>query len=127
MARYHHTAWTPTSLPDSIVLLGGDGYSYATKFTAETVPGVELEKGNILLLLHIYTGGGSSFDLVHSGAYACGIPDGGDTIVLTGGFPHHKYVTRWVDHHHHHHVNNDSDDHHDFDTDNENEYFSIND
>ena len=87
----------------------------------------KLEKGNILLLLHIYTGGGSSFDLVHSGAYACGIPDGGDTIVLTGGYPDHKYVTRWVYHHHHHHKNNDNDDDHDFDNDNENEYFSIND
>ena len=73
----------------------------------------------------MYTGG-ASFDLEHRGAYACGIPDGGDTIVLTGGYPAHKYVTRWVDHHHHH-VKNDSDDDHDFDNYNENEYFSIND
>ena len=120
MARYDHTAWTPTSLPDSIVLLGGRGN--ATQLTAETVPGVTLDKGNILLLLHIYTGGGS-FELKHSGDHACGIPDGGDTIVLTGGHPAHNVVTRWVDgkiiiinHHHdhypyhHHHVNNDSDD-----------------
>ena len=55
----------------------------------------KLEKGNILLHLHIYTGGGS-FDLEHERARACGIPDGGDTIVLTGGRGH-KYVTRWVD------------------------------
>ena len=55
---------------------------------------------NILLLLHIYTGGGS-FELKHSGGGACGIPEAGDTIVLTGGGNHnagaHNYVTRWVD------------------------------
>ena len=85
------------------------------------------EKTSVLVFPIVpYTGVGS-FDLEHSGAYACGIPDGGDTIVLTGGYPAHKYVTRWVDHHHPHHVNNDSDDDHDFDNDNENEYFSIND
>ena len=61
------------------------------------MPGVKLEKGTMLFLLHINTGGG--FDLVHSGAYACGIPEAGDTMVLTGGGlnPAHKYVTRWVD------------------------------
>ena len=95
MARSDHTAWTPTSLPDSIVLLGGRSAALHYR-TAETVPGVKLEKCNILLLLHIYTGG--SFDLVHRGDRACGIPDGGDTFVLTGGgYPADKYVTRWVD------------------------------
>ena len=39
--------------------------------------------------------GGGGFDLSHSGAQACGIPDAGDTIVLTGGYDH-NYVTRWV-------------------------------
>ena len=40
MARVHHTAWTPPSLPDSIVLLGGiDGWSDATELTAEILPG----------------------------------------------------------------------------------------
>ena len=107
MERGFHTAWTPPSLPDSIVLLGGD--SNATRLTAETVPGVKI-RGNILLHLHIYTGGGS-FDLKRS-AYAgsisaafkiaaCGIPDGGDnSIVLIGGgnyYITHNYVTRWVD------------------------------
>ena len=94
MERDDHTAWTPPSLPDSIVLLGG--YDSAARLTAETVPGVKSKKGNILLLLHIFTGGGS-FELKHTGAGACGIPDGGDTVVLTGGYPAHKYVTRWVD------------------------------
>jgi len=74
VARYHHTAWTPPSLPDSIVLLGG-GITNATDLTAETVP----------------DGGG--FGLSHSASWACGIPDAGDTIVLTGGA--HKYVTRY--------------------------------
>ena len=35
MARVYHTAWTPTSLPGSIVLLGGDGRN-----TAEVLPGI---------------------------------------------------------------------------------------
>ena len=127
MGRYAHTAWTPTSLPDSIVLLGGYDSATTGYTTAETVPGVKLEKGNILILLHINTGGGS-FELKHSGWHACGIPEAGDTMVLTGGRPAHNYVTRWVDgkiiiii------MFNDSDDDHDFDNDNENEYFSIND
>ena len=94
MERSRHTAWTPTSLPDSIVLLGGIGSE--VRLTAEIVPGVKLDKGKILIPLHIYTGGGS-FDLEHSGAIACGIPEAGDTIVLTGGWPAHNYVTRWVD------------------------------
>ena len=98
MGRDYHTAWTPTSLPDSIVLLGGE--SSEASLTAETVSGVKLEDKNILLLQHIYTGGikvaGGSFDLKHSGWGACGIPEAGDTMVLTGGV-NHNYVTRWVD------------------------------
>ena len=95
MARDRHTAWTPTSLPNSIVLLGGG--SSAAELTAETVPGVKSKKGNILRHLHIFTGGGS-FELKRSGYRACGIPDGGDnSIVLIGGYPAHNYVTRWVD------------------------------
>ena len=38
MARTHHTAWTPPSLPDSIVLLGG--FYSAAPLTAEIVPGI---------------------------------------------------------------------------------------
>ena len=34
-ARGYHTAWTPPSLPDSIVLLGG----WTTQLTAEILPG----------------------------------------------------------------------------------------
>ena len=69
---------------------------------------------------HLNTGGGS-FELKHNGEAACGIPEAGDTMVLTGGRPAHNYVTRWVDgkiii------MCNDSDDDHDFDNDNENEY-----
>ena len=97
MARRYHTAWTPPSLPDSIVLLGG--FSSAASLTAESVPGIKLEKCNILLRLHIYAGGGS-FDLEHSVLDACGIPEAGDTMVLTGGGSPgdgHNYVTRWVD------------------------------
>ena len=39
VARSGHTAWTPPSLPDSIVLLGG--LSSAARLTAETVPGIK--------------------------------------------------------------------------------------
>ena len=39
MARSAHTAWTPPSLPDSIVLLSGD--SSAAALTAEIVPGIK--------------------------------------------------------------------------------------
>ena len=37
MTRLGHTAWTPQSLPNSIVLLGG--WIGAAKLTAEIVPG----------------------------------------------------------------------------------------
>ena len=95
VARSDHTAWTPTSLPDSIVLLSGHN---SAELTAETVPGFKSIKGNILLHQHIFTGGGS-FELKRSGYAACGIPEGGDnSIVLTGGGDDvHNYVTRWVD------------------------------
>jgi len=72
-ARRRHVAWTPPSLPDTIVLLGG--YDDAAELTAEIVPG------------------GGTFELRHSGNLACGIPDE-DTIVMTGGFLH-NYVTRY--------------------------------
>ena len=36
LARAHHTAWTPSSLPNSIVLLGGLDEA---QLTAEIVPG----------------------------------------------------------------------------------------
>ena len=39
MAREGHTAWTPRSLPDSIVLLGGGGGGSATELSAEIFPG----------------------------------------------------------------------------------------
>ena len=79
-------AWSPQSLPNSIVLLGGrDG---AAKLTAEIVPGFEKWSS-----FHLsFVAGGGTFRLRHSGKYACGIPDE-DTIVMTGGFPH-SYVTR---------------------------------
>ena len=80
-------AWVPTSLPDSIVLLGG--YDDAAKLTAEIVPG--FEKWSSFYLF--FVAGGGTFALHHSGEGACGIPDE-DTIVMTGGWPPHDYVTR---------------------------------
>ena len=89
VARYGHTAWTPPSLPDSIVLLGGCCGS-AVSLTAEIVPGKKAKTGFYLFS----TPGGETFSLQHNREYACGIQDG-LSIVITGGFKH-NYVTRWV-------------------------------
>ena len=48
--RQSHVAWTPPSLPNSIVLLGGDG---GAKFTAEIVPGFEKRSGSRRTLLQV--------------------------------------------------------------------------
>ena len=47
MERWTHTAWTPPSLPNSIVLLGGTVGSGDAAFTAEIVPGDD-NKGFLL-------------------------------------------------------------------------------
>ena len=101
MARGHHTAWTPPSLNDTLVLLGGftsweelSGQEPSTHknpahLSAETIPGGKDKKKHFLL----NNLGGAKFALEHNGAYACGIVDA-DTIIMTGGFVH-NYVTRW--------------------------------
>ena len=86
MARRYHVEWTPPSLPDSIVLLGG--YDDEAPLTAEIVPG--FEKWSSFHLF--FVAGGGTFELRHSGRWACGIPEE-DTIVMIGGFLH-DYVTR---------------------------------
>ena len=86
VARIDHVAWTPSSLPNSIVLLGG--VDDAAQLTAEIVPG--FEKWSSFHLF--FVAGGGTFELRHSGWQACGIPDE-DTIVMTGGY-RHKRVTR---------------------------------
>ena len=82
-------AWSPPSLPNSIVLLSGE--DRAARTTAEIVPG--FEKWSSFHLFFVADGG--TFDLRHSGYEACGIPDE-DTIVMTGGggYRPHDYVTR---------------------------------
>ena len=80
-------AWVPTSLPNSIVLLGGS--EYAARLTAEIVPG--FEKWSSFQIFFVV--GGETFALRHSGWVDCGIADE-DTIVMTGGWPLHNYVTR---------------------------------
>ena len=77
-------AWTPTSLPNSIVLLG-TGAAY---LSAEIVPGFERWSSFHLF----FVAGGGTFALRHGGWLACGIPDG-DTIVMIGGY-RHNHVTR---------------------------------
>ena len=84
-------AWTPPSIPDSIILLGGK----EADLTAEIVPGFGIfqdrqgKKRSPLPCL-----GGTTFALHHSGWGACGIPDG-ETIVMAGG-RYHSYVTRCI-------------------------------
>ena len=66
MARWDHTAWTPTSLPGSIVLLGG--FTSATRLTAEVVPG-SFQSSKVKLIL--YQGErpfiSHTLELVHAG------------------------------------------------------------
>ena len=85
VGRASHTAWTPPSLPDIIVLLGGLGEG---ALTAENVPHIEAG-------IHPLSGAGN-FTLEEHGhaGFACGIPDG-DSIVLTGGCCSHTNVTRY--------------------------------
>ena len=49
MVRPGHTAWTPTSLPGSIVLLGG--WTSATRLTAEVLPG-SFQSSKVYFFLH---------------------------------------------------------------------------
>ena len=84
--------WNPTSLPNSIVLLGGedDAGVGAAELNAEIVPGFEKWSSFHLLFVTV----GRTFELRHSGHYACGIPDD-DTIVMIGGGSH-NHVTRYL-------------------------------
>ena len=80
-------AWTPPSLPDSIVLLGGESLTTGdSPPTAEILPGEEIE------VKLSFPSGGGTFPLKHSGENSCVIPDG-ETLILTGG-KEHTYVTR---------------------------------
>ena len=88
MPRAGHTAWTPLSLPNVTVLLGGNDFVGGGSSTAEILPGINEKES-----FHSLKGGGT-FALRHDGTYACWIPDG-DTIVMTGG--RGPYVTRWED------------------------------
>ena len=94
MQRFVHTAWTPPSPPDSIVLLGGgnsNGCGTACD-NAEIVPGAPLAPRQKLS----HSAGGQTFELRHRAYMACAIPDG-DTVVLTGGgSPFNNFVHRWV-------------------------------
>ena len=85
-------AWTPPSLPKSIVLMSG--YGSAPKLTAEILPGNNV-KVDFFFFKYFSSSGGSTFGLMHDVTDACGIPDG-DTFVLTGGYQQ-DHVTRWED------------------------------
>ena len=83
-------AWTPPSLPKSIVLMSGWGS--APKLTAEILPG---DKFKVAFVFNCVFPGGTTFGLMHDVTDACGIPDG-ETFVLTGGYQN-DHVTRWED------------------------------
>ena len=93
-------AWTPPSVSDSILQLGG--YGSEAELSAENVPGITIKYqatgitgamyNNEKHVSSLQVSGGSTFPLVRSGQYTCGIPDG-ETIVLTGGAGH-NYVIR---------------------------------
>ena len=95
--RSFHTAWTPESHPNSLVLLGG-GHGPAD-LTAEILPSSGSSKP-FTSKRHLITCNvddfsvDDTFALEHGGNGACGIPDG-DTIIMTGGFGQ-NYVTRFV-------------------------------
>ena len=85
------TAWTPPSLPGSIVLLGAG-------LIGELVPGIRTQTSRDLgassaQSFYYFFPDGSSFVLEHDGRDACGIPDK-ETLVLTGG-SEQNHVTRW--------------------------------
>ena len=73
MARSDHTAWTPPSLPDSIVLLGGRSNGSGAHLNTETVPGdafrfTEIKQNN----LHIFSQLGAALiytteEILHAG------------------------------------------------------------
>ena len=44
--RAYHTAWTPSSLPDSIVLLGGQ--EHVTRYGTEVVHIVECDSADVV-------------------------------------------------------------------------------
>ena len=94
MQRFAHTAWTPPSPSDSIVLLGGgNNHGCGTACdNAEIVPGAPLAYRQKLS----HSIGGQTFKLRHQAYMACAITDG-ETVVLTGGgIPFNNFVHRWV-------------------------------
>ena len=94
MERFWHTAWTPPSLPDSIVLLGGGNNNDCGTAcnNAEIWPGEVHNKLKAKADINLL--GRKTFELRHNAYSACGISDG-DTIVMTGGgSPFHNYAHR---------------------------------
>ena len=99
--RYFHTAWTPPTPFNSIVIFGGTdggGDNDAAELTAEVVQSEgdldydqHGDHSKMIFTSHYFTGS-YTFDLTHSGYLSCGIPDG-ETYVLTGGGKH-NFVTR---------------------------------
>ena len=96
MQRFAHTAWTPPSPSDSIVLLGGgNNHGCGTACdNAEIVPGAPLAYRQKLS----HSIGGQTFKLRHQAYMACAITDG-ETVVLTGGgipLKREAYDQNWI-------------------------------
>ena len=70
VGRADHVAWTPPSLPNSIVLLGGYGGTNAgrhAEYTAEIVPGFKTitRESKLCKFLIIYTRGKSWWNILY--------------------------------------------------------------
>ena len=87
VARAYHTAWTPASQPDKLLLLGG--ITADTEYSAEVLPGVQVHSPDLRAL----SAGGGSFSVRHSVDRSCGVEDG-SSVVMVGGSPSHRHVDR---------------------------------
>ena len=80
-------AWTPSNLPNQIVLLGGsDENREHAEMTGEVIPGNQAGHSQTFPPVR------NTFELAHSGYQTCAVVDG-ESLVLVGGRDH-TYVTR---------------------------------
>ena len=84
-------AWTPSNLPDQIVLLGGsDENQEHAEMSGEVIPGNQLFAK--VVIFPLFPPARNTFELAHSGYQTCAIGVG-ESLVLFGGRDH-TYVTR---------------------------------
>ena len=84
-------AWTPSNLPDQIVLLGGsDENQEHAEMSGEVIPGNQLFAK--VVIFPLFPPARNTFELAHSGYQTCAVVDR-ESLVLVGGRDH-TYVTR---------------------------------